>query len=68
MKQTPEKLRQTDLRQSLANAIAQQRFEGQEPSSEVIIDLEKVILGQLSIHDVIINIGKRAYDIQIRQH
>lgn len=53
------------LIRALDNAIAQQRFEGLLPSKEVIEDLKHVINGQLTIDDVIANIGRRYHDAQI---
>lgn len=48
------------------NAIAQQRLEGLEPSCEVVSDLERVACGEITVQDVIANIGKRRMDAKIR--
>ena len=47
------------LKHAINNAVAQQRFEGLTTSQAVISDLERFAEGQLSIDDVIKNIGKR---------
>ncbi|MEO5348489.1 MAG: antitoxin VbhA family protein [Magnetococcus sp. YQC-3] len=48
------------------NAIAQQRLEGLEPSREVVRDLERAAHGEITVRDVIANIGKRHMDAEIR--
>jgi len=44
------------------NAIAQQRLEGLEPSPDLISDLERVARGEITLRDVIDNIGRRHRD------
>ncbi len=44
---------------AVENAIAQQRLEGLEPSQEVISDLERAARGEVTVKEVIANIGKR---------
>lgn len=49
------------------NAVAQQRLEGLEPSQAVVSDLELAARGEISVNDVIANIGKRFRNDQILQ-
>ena len=48
------------------NAIAQQRLEGLMPSREVVSDLERAAYGEITVGEVIANIGKRHRDAEIR--
>ncbi len=51
-----------EIRQNLfdvKNAIAQQRLEGLMPSREVVSDLERAAHGEITVGEVIANIGKR---------
>ncbi len=52
---------------AVENAVAQQRLEGLEPSQAVVFDLERAARGEISINDVIANIGKRFRNDQILQ-
>ena len=55
-------LNRHEIRQSLnavENAVAQQRLEGLEPSKELVADLQRVAQGEITISEVIGNIGKR---------
>ena len=57
-----------EIRQNLfdvKNAIAQQRLEGLMPSSEVVSDLECAARGEVTVRDVIANIGKRHRNAEI---
>ncbi len=45
--------------QAVANAIAQQRLEGLEPSDALVADLTRAARGEISIHDIIENIAFR---------
>jgi hypothetical protein len=49
------------------NGIAQQRLEGLTPSHEVINDLERAARGEITVCEVIANIGKRYRDAEIRE-
>ena len=40
-------------RQALANALANQRLEGLEPDQQVLVEMERVVVGELDISDVI---------------
>ena len=58
-----------EIRQNLfdvKNAIAQQRLEGLTPSREVVSDLERAARGEMTVREVIANIGKRHRDAKIR--
>ena len=44
------------------NAVAQQRLEGLEPSPALVSDLERVARGEITMSDVIDNIGRRHRD------
>ena len=58
-----------EIRQNLfdvKNAIAQQRLEGLMPSREVVSDLERAAYGEITVSEVIANIGKRHRDAEIR--
>jgi hypothetical protein len=58
-----------EIRQNLfdvKNAIAQQRLEGLTPSREVVSDLERAAYGEITVCEVIANIGRRHRDEQIR--
>jgi len=46
------------------NAIAQQRLEGLTPSAELASDLERAAQGEISVQEVISNIGKRHRDAE----
>lgn len=52
---------------AVENAVAQQRLEGLEPSRAVVSDLERAARGEISVNDVIANIGKRFRNEQILQ-
>lgn len=52
---------------AVENAIAQQRLEGLEPSQAVISDLERAARGEITVKDVIANIGKRFRNDQVLQ-
>ena len=57
-----------EIRQNLfdvENAIAQQRLEGRTPSREVVSDLERAARGEMTVREVIANIGKRHRDAEI---
>lgn len=47
------------------NAIAQQRLEGLTPSREVVNDLERAARGEITVREVIVNIGNRHRDAEI---
>lgn len=51
---------------AVENAIAQQRLEGLEPSAAVVFDLKRAAQGEISVRDVIDNIGKRREGDKIR--
>ena len=58
-----------EIRQNLfdvQNAVAQQRLEGLAPSREVVSDLERAARGEMTVREVIVNIGKRYRDAEIR--
>lgn len=44
---------------AVANAIAQQRLEGLEPSSEVVADLRRAARGEITVNEVLANLGRR---------
>ncbi|QFY42236.1 hypothetical protein F6R98_06020 [Candidatus Methylospira mobilis] len=48
----------------IKNAIAQQRLEGLTPSAELVSDLERAAQGEISVREVISNIGKRHRDAE----
>jgi hypothetical protein len=52
---------------AVENAVAQQRLEGLEPSQAVVTDLERAARGEISVKDMIANIGKRFANDQILQ-
>lgn len=57
-----------EIRQNLfdaQNAIAQQHLEGLEPSRDVVSDLERAARGEITVRDVIANIGTRHRDAGI---
>lgn len=59
-----------EIRQNLfdvKNAIAQQRIEGLMPSHEVVSELERVAHGEMTVREVIANIGNRHRDAKIRR-
>ena len=41
------------------NAVSQQRLEGLTPSREVVSNLERAAYGEITVSEVIANIGKR---------
>ncbi len=54
-----------EIRQNLfdvRNAIAQQQLEGLTPSREVVSDLERAARGEITVREVIANIGRRHRD------
>ena len=54
-----------EIRQNLfdvKNAIAQQRLEVLTPSREVVSDLERAAHGEITMSEVIANIGKRHWE------
>jgi hypothetical protein len=56
-----------EIRQNLfdvKNAIAQQRLAGLTPSREVASDLERAAHGEITVREVISNIGKRHRDAE----
>jgi hypothetical protein len=53
------------LNRALENAVTQQRFEGLNPSAELIEDLEQVVAGQMTIQTVLANIKKRYTSVSI---
>jgi hypothetical protein len=58
-----------EIRQNLfdvQNAIAQQQLEGLRPSRDVVNDLECAARGEITVSEVIANIGKRHKDAEIR--
>ncbi|MFZ4699644.1 MAG: antitoxin VbhA family protein [Candidatus Methylumidiphilus sp.] len=52
-------MRKSDRTCDVKNAIAQQRFEGLMPSREVVSDLERAAYGEITVSEVIANLGKR---------
>jgi len=61
---TPEEIEQNLF--DVQNAVAQQRLEGLTPSREVVSDLERAARGEITVREVIANIGKRHRDAEIR--
>lgn len=59
------KKRQRFLKRVVANAIANQRFEGLEPSPAAIQDLKLVAAGTLSVHEALANLKSRSANVQI---
>ncbi len=58
-----------EIRQNLfdvKNAIAQQRLEGLMPSREVVSDLERAAHGEITVGEVIANIGMRHRNEEVR--
>ena len=52
-------MRKSDRTCDVKNAIAQQRLEGLMPSREVVSDLARAAYGEITVGEVIANIGKR---------
>ena len=52
---------------AVANAIANQRLEGVEPSRAVVFDLTRAAHGEIPVDVVLANINKRIADAKVRQ-
>lgn len=56
-----------ELQRGLDNAVANQRLEGLEPDAMAITELERVVMGELTIADVIEGVLARIAAGEFRQ-